>query len=65
MTIVDNDVPPVTVSYGASSYTVAEGSSVSVKVKLSADPERTIEVPIVQSPLTERARLTTQEYPPR
>ena len=47
---INDDVPPVTVSYGASSYTVAEGSSVSVKVKLSADPERTVEVPIVQEP---------------
>ena len=35
----------MTVSYGASSYTVAEGASVTVTVTLSADPERTVEVP--------------------
>ena len=46
VSITDDDVPAVTVSYGASSYTVTEGSSVAVKVKLSADPERTVEVPI-------------------
>ncbi len=50
VSINDDDVPEVTVSYGASTYTVAEGGTVTVKVKLSADPERTVEVPIVQEP---------------
>ena len=45
VSITDDDVPAVTVSYGASSYTVAEGASVTVTVTLSADPERTVEVP--------------------
>ena len=44
--ITDNDVPAVTVRYEQSSYTVAEGSSVVVKVILSADPERSVTVPI-------------------
>ena len=44
--INDDDVPQVTVVFGESSYTVAEGSSVEVKVTLSADPERTVEIPI-------------------
>ena len=44
--ITDNDVPAVTVSYEQASYTVAEGSSVVVKVILSADPERSVTVPI-------------------
>ena len=46
VSITDDDVPAVTVSFGAASYPVAEGSSVTIKVKLSADPERTVEVPI-------------------
>ena len=44
--ITDNDVPAVTVRYEQSSYTVGEGSSVVVKVILSADPERSVTVPI-------------------
>ena len=36
----------VTVSFEQSSYTVAEGSSETVKLKLSSNPERTVEVPI-------------------
>ena len=44
--ITDGDVPAVTVSYEQATYTVAEGSSVTVKVKLSADPERTVTIPI-------------------
>ena len=44
--ITDNDVPAVTVSYEQASYTVGEGSSVVVKVILSADPERSVTVPI-------------------
>ena len=46
VSITDNDVPSVTVSFEQAAYTVAEGSSETVKVKLSADPERTVEVPI-------------------
>ena len=37
-TIEDDDVPSVTVSFEQDSYTVAEGSSVTVKVKLDAEP---------------------------
>ena len=44
--ITDNDVPSVTVRYEQGSYTVGEGSSVVVKVILSADPERSVTVPI-------------------
>ena len=46
VSITDDDVPQVTVSFEQSAYTVAEGSSETVKVKLSADPERTVQVPI-------------------
>ena len=44
--ITDNDVPSVTVRYEQGSYTVGEGSSVDVKVILSAVPERSVTVPI-------------------
>ena len=45
-TITDDDVPSVTVSFEQDSYTVDEGSSVTVKVKLDEDPERTVAIPI-------------------
>ena len=45
----DDDVPAVTVSYEQATYTVAEGSSVTVKVKLSADPERSVTIRITVS----------------
>ena len=44
--ITDNDDPQVTVSFGAGAYTVAEGESQSVTVTLSADPERTVVIPL-------------------
>ena len=43
------DVPSVQVSFGASSYTVAEGSSVTVSVELSAAPERSVSVPLTHT----------------
>ena len=46
VTITDDGVPSVTVSFGAASYTVAEGSSRTVSVSLDADPERTVVIPI-------------------
>ena len=49
VSITDDDVPAVTVTFEESSYTVAEGESVTVKVKLNADPERTITVPITKT----------------
>ena len=46
ITIVDDDDPAVTVRFGASSYSAAEGGSVVVEVVLSVDPERTVVVPL-------------------
>ena len=46
VSISDDDVPAVTVSFGSGSYTAAEGGSVDVTVRLSADPERTVVIPI-------------------
>ena len=46
VSITDDDVPSVTASFEQAAYTVAEGSSVTVKVTLSEDPEREVEIPI-------------------
>ena len=47
VTITDDDDPQVTVSFGAGAYTVAEGGMQAVTVTLSADPERTVDIPLV------------------
>ena len=39
-------MPSVSVRFEQDSYTVGEGSSIPVKVTLSADPERTVTIPI-------------------
>ena len=49
MFIADDDVPSVAVSFEQGSYTVDEGSTVTVKVKLDADPERTVTIPITKA----------------
>ena len=64
VSITDDDVPAVTVSYEQGTYTVAEGSSVTVKVKLSVAPERTVTVPINRAPRAGRRRRTTRGCPP-
>ena len=56
VSITDDDVPSVTVSFGSAAYTVAESddpdtpdlteNTVEVTVTLSADPERTVIIPI-------------------
>ena len=50
MSIIDNDDVPVTVSFGATEYEVVEGEMVTVAVTLSADPERTVVIPITHTP---------------
>ena len=49
VSITDDDDPAVTVMFGASAYTAAEGGQVEVTVTLSADPERSVVVPIVET----------------
>ena len=44
--ILDDDDPEVTVAFEQDTRSVAEGGTVSVKVTLSADPERTVAIPI-------------------
>ena len=48
VSITDDDVPSVSVSFEQSSYSVDEGDTVDVTVTLSEDPERTVTVPTDQ-----------------
>ena len=50
VSITDDDVPQVTVSFEADAYTVPEGGMVTVTVTLSADPERTVEIELTAEP---------------
>ena len=45
--ITDDDDPQVTVMFAQTSYLVVEGETVTVRVALSADPERTVTIPLV------------------
>ena len=59
VTITDDDVPSVTVAFGAAAYSVEESDDVTtptitenevvVTVTLSADPERTVTIPITKT----------------
>ena len=44
--ITDDDHPGVTVRFERTSYTTAEGKPVEVKIILSADPERSVTIPV-------------------
>ena len=59
VSITDDDVPQVVVSFEQTTYTVAEGSSVQVKVTLDADPERTVIIPIVK---TDQGGASSDDY---
>ena len=59
VSIIDDDHPDVQVSYGLAEYTAAEGGSVTVTVKLDADPERTVVIPVTH---TARAGATGADY---
>ena len=50
LNIGDDDDPTVTVTFGQTTYTVAEGGMQQVTVAVSADPERTIIIPIAATP---------------
>ena len=49
VSITDDDVPSVSVSFEQSSYSVDEGDTVDVTVTLSEDPERTVTVPLTKT----------------
>ena len=49
VSITDDDDPFVQVQFSQDSYTAPEGGTVSVSVTLSADPERTVVIPLVKT----------------
>ena len=49
-TITDDDEPVVAVSFGAARYTVPEDTTVEIRVRLSVDPERRVEIPLTATP---------------
>ena len=50
VSILDDDVPFVSVSFEQAVYTVEEGATTTVRVSLSADPERTVIIDLDESP---------------
>ena len=52
-------MPAVEVSFEQSTYTVAEGSGVTVKVKLNAEPERTVDITLI---LTNQGGAGSDDY---
>ena len=59
VTITDDDVPAVTVSFGAGAYTVPEGGTQALTVRLSADPERTVVIPLTA---TDQGSASSTDY---
>ena len=59
VTIQDDTPDSVTVSFEQDTYTVQEGSSVPVKVKLSEDPKRSVTIPITKA---NQAGATDADY---
>ena len=59
VTIVDNDDPQVEVNFRRAIHDVAEGASQAVTVKLTADPERTVVIPLTA---TDRDGATSADY---
>ena len=62
VTFIDDD-PAVTASFGAATYSVDEDDSVDVTVTLSADPQRSVTIPIA-APARAGAPRRTSVYPP-
>ena len=57
------DVPSVTATFGQSRYNVTEGGDVSIAVTLSADPERSVAIPITTTNQEPPQALTTRASP--
>ena len=55
LTIIDDDDPAVTVSFGKATYAVDEGGTVAVRVTLSYDPERSVTIPLTKVADPERS----------
>ena len=58
-TIMDDDVPVLTVSFAAATYSVTEGAPLSVAVSLSAIPERSVTIPLTA---TNGTGATSSDY---
>ena len=58
-TIMDDDVPVLTVSFAAATYSVTEGATVSAAVSLSAIPERSVTIPLTA---TNGTGATSSDY---
>ena len=59
VSITDDDDPAVTASFGQSAYTVPEGDTVTVTIALSADPERTVRIPLTT---TDQGSASSADY---
>ena len=60
VSITDDDLPAdVDVEFDQGSYTVAEGSTVTVKVTLSEDPEQTVTIPLTA---TDQGGASSSDY---
>ena len=59
VSLTDNDDPAVTVQFSSASYTATEGGAVTITVTLSADPERTVTIPLLVTP---EGGATTGDY---
>ena len=59
VSIRDNDDPAVTVRFELEDYSVAEGDTVAVKVKLNVAPERTVTIPLTT---TNQSGATSADY---
>ena len=51
VSIIDDDVPSVAVSFYQAAYSVAEGATTTIRVVLDNDPERTVTIPITRTNL--------------
>ena len=60
VTIDDDDPTAVTVSFAQAAYSVTEGASVSVEVRLSEAPGRTVAVTVTAAPASPTWRATTR-----
>ena len=59
VSITDDDVPAVTVSFASATYNAAEGGTADVTISLDADPERLAVIPIV---VTLQGGASTADY---
>ena len=59
VTIRDNDDPEVDVELGADAYSANEGGTATVAVTLSADPERTVSIPVTTA---KQGGVTARDY---